>query len=107
MKMVYCSIFLVYRSVLLVYCSVFWFITQFFGFHFFKFFQKLNSLNCNRPIFDESAKLVQTGFVSFHENRLIFNNIAIHACASFELHITLATFFRENFRRFLSTMMPE
>jgi hypothetical protein len=54
--------FLVYNSVFL----------------FFQKNQKLNFLNCNRPIFGELKKPVRIGFVGFHENRPVFVDIVIH-----------------------------
>jgi hypothetical protein len=43
-----------------------------FVFHFYFIFQNLNFLNCSQPVFNEPKKLVQTSFISFHKNRLIF-----------------------------------
>jgi hypothetical protein len=52
---------------------------NFSDFHFF-IFSKIEFFNCNRPFFSEPKKPVRTSFVSFHENRSIFIDIAIHVC---------------------------
>jgi hypothetical protein len=53
------------------------------SFFLFSIFQNFKS---HRPIFDEPAKSAPTNFVSFSENRLVFNYIVIHALHNYSSH---------------------
>jgi hypothetical protein len=46
-----------------------------FGFFDFTILKKSQNLNCNPLVFDESKKIVQSGFLGVHKNRPISSGL--------------------------------